>query len=141
MHALTNGIITRGRLKSHDMLLNCFWMPSGQGYIAKILVEDGTNDVPVGDVVLVMCDEAADVAAFADFKPSPSAAAPAPAAPAPTATPAPTAAASPVATAVSAAAPAPAVNAKTLKVSDVVKGKQWNFSSEYGLVDPACKYY
>ena len=141
MHALTNGIITRGRLKSHDMLLNCFWMPSGQGYIAKILVEDGTNDVPVGDVVLVMCDEAADVAAFADFKPSPSAAAPAPAAPAPTATPAPTAAASPVATAVSAAAPAPAVNAKTLKMSDVVKGKQWNFSSEYGLADPACKYY
>jgi len=56
------------------------WEAQEEGYIAKILVEDGTNDVPVGDVVLVMCDEAADVAAFADFKPSPSAAAPAPAA-------------------------------------------------------------
>jgi len=41
-----------------------------QGYVAKILVEDGTNDVPVGDIVIVICEEAADVAAFKDFKAS-----------------------------------------------------------------------
>jgi len=64
------------------------------GVVAKIFVEAGAQDVPVGTPLLVLVTEADDVAAFADFVPTSAAAAPAPA---PAAAPA-----------ASAAAPAPA---------------------------------
>ena len=40
-----------------------------QGYVAAVLRPDGSNDVPVGEIVLVVCEQAADVAKFAHFKP------------------------------------------------------------------------
>lgn len=49
-----------------------------EGYLAKILVADGTEGIPVGKPVAVMCDSAADVAAFANFTPSAEAAPAAP---------------------------------------------------------------
>jgi len=39
------------------------WEAQEEGYIAKMLVEDGASDVPVGKVVLIVCDDVADVAA------------------------------------------------------------------------------
>ena len=51
------------------------------GVLAKILLPEGSQDVPVGTPMVVLCDDAADVAAFADFV-AEGAAAPAEAAPA-----------------------------------------------------------
>lgn len=62
-----------------------------EGYVAKILMQDGAQEVPVGKAVLVICDSAADVAAFASYTASggaPAARAAAPAAAAPAAAPA-----------------------------------------------------
>ena len=81
-----------------------------EGTIAKILVPEGTQDVPVNDIIAVLAGEGEDVKAAGSAKPSasaappkaaeaPAAAAPAPAAP--KAAPAPAAAPAPV------AAPAP----------------------------------
>ena len=60
------------------------------GTVAKFLLPEGTQDVPIGTPMIVMADEAEDVAAFADYvadaAPAPAAAAPhreAPAMPAP----------------------------------------------------------
>ena len=39
------------------------------GVIAKILVEDGTSDIPVGFPIVVTVEEEEDVAAFKDFVP------------------------------------------------------------------------
>jgi len=62
------------------------------GVLAKILVEAGSGDVPVGTPILITCESADDVAAFADYQvadaAAPAAATPEPAAPAPTPTPA-----------------------------------------------------
>ena len=40
------------------------WESQEEGYVAAILREDGSNEVPVGEIVLVLCEEASDVAAF-----------------------------------------------------------------------------
>lgn len=75
------------------------------GFLAKILLDDGASDIPVGKPIAVYVEEASDVAAFKDFTAADagdSGAAPAaPAAKEETAAPAPAAAAA-------AAAPAPA---------------------------------
>jgi pyruvate dehydrogenase E2 component (dihydrolipoamide acetyltransferase) len=77
-----------------------------EGTIAKILVPEGTQDVPVNDVIAVMAGDGEDVKAAAGAAPSKAAAAP-PAKPA--AAPAPTPAAAPAPKpAASAAAPSPA---------------------------------
>src|SRR5580692_5660814 len=79
-----------------------------EGTIAKILVPEGTQDVPVNDIIAVLAGDGEDVKAAG------SSAAPAPkpaeaSAPKPAAAPAPAAAAAPVAKAPApAAAPAPA---------------------------------
>ncbi|ORZ41601.1 2-oxoacid dehydrogenases acyltransferase-domain-containing protein [Catenaria anguillulae PL171] len=52
-----------------------------EGYLAKILLEQGSKDVPVGTPMAVMCEEEADVSKFESFSAS-AAAAPAAAAPA-----------------------------------------------------------
>ena len=80
-----------------------------EGTIAKILVPEGTQDVPVNDVIAVMAGDGEDVkAASAGAANAPKAAAPAPAAP-PTAAPA--QAAAPAAKAPAPAAPAAAPQA------------------------------
>jgi len=38
------------------------------GYLAKILVPGGTNDVPLGNIVAILVDSKEDIAAFKDFK-------------------------------------------------------------------------
>mmetsp|Transcript_26158 Transcript_26158/g.63284 ORF Transcript_26158/g.63284 Transcript_26158/m.63284 type:complete len:177 (-) Transcript_26158:377-907(-) len=61
------------------------------GFVAKFLLEEGAQDVPVGTPMLVMAESAEDVAAFADYTaaaPAPASAAPAPAAPSPAPAPA-----------------------------------------------------
>lgn len=64
------------------------------GWMAKILVEAGAQDVQVGEIICVMVEEQGDCEKFADF--APTAAAPAaPVAPVAPAAPAPAAAASP----------------------------------------------
>jgi pyruvate dehydrogenase E2 component (dihydrolipoamide acetyltransferase) len=72
------------------------------GVIAKILMEAGGDDIPVGTPILVTVEEIEDLAAFKDFKLE--AVAPEPAAPAPEPTPAPV-----VAAPVAPPTPAPAV--------------------------------
>merc|ERR1719285_1501042 len=61
-----------------------------EGYLAKIFIEAGTRDIPIGKLLCIIVEEQEDVAKFADFDASSvsEAAAPAPPAPAP-ATPAP----------------------------------------------------
>ncbi|GMM36264.1 dihydrolipoyllysine-residue acetyltransferase [Saccharomycopsis crataegensis] len=75
-----------------------------EGYLAKVLVEDGTKDLPVGTPIGVYVENADDVAAFADFTAADAGAAPA-AAPAAKeeAAPAPAAAATPAPAATKAA--------------------------------------
>jgi pyruvate dehydrogenase E2 component (dihydrolipoamide acetyltransferase) len=85
-----------------------------EGTIAKILVPEGTADVPVNDVIAIMAGDGEDVKAAASSggaaAPKP-AAAPAPAAPAPAAAAAPAAAPAATAPPPPAAAPAPAAQA------------------------------
>ncbi|KAH8255755.1 hypothetical protein KR038_010014 [Drosophila bunnanda] len=73
-----------------------------EGYLAKILIQGGTKDVPVGQLLCIIVPDQESVAAFKDFKddgaapaapaaapaPAPAAAAPAPAAPPPVSAPA-----------------------------------------------------
>ena len=39
-----------------------------EGFVAKILVAEGTEDIPVGKPVAVLCEEEGDIAAFAAFE-------------------------------------------------------------------------
>lgn len=81
-----------------------------EGYLAKIIVQAGTKNVKIGQLVCIIVEKQEDVAAFKDYKPDDSAAAPPPAAPAPAApTPAaPTPAAAPAAPKPAASKPAEA---------------------------------
>jgi len=86
-----------------------------EGTIAKILVPEGTADVPVNDVIAIMAGDGEDVKAAASGAGAPApkpAAAPAPAAPAPAAAAAPAAAPAAKAPPPPAAAPAPAAAAQ-----------------------------
>jgi len=69
-----------------------------EGYVAKLLYEAGTKDIPLGKLLAILVDDKDDIAAFADFADDGAAAAPqaAPAAsePTPAAPAAPTPAAS-----------------------------------------------
>ena len=74
-----------------------------EGYVAKLLYEAGTKDIPLGKVLAILVDDKDDIAAFADFKDEGGAASsPAPAEPAPEAP----AAAAPTPAAAPSAAPA-----------------------------------
>ncbi|XP_050741666.1 dihydrolipoyllysine-residue acetyltransferase component of pyruvate dehydrogenase complex, mitochondrial isoform X3 [Drosophila biarmipes] len=79
-----------------------------EGYLAKILIQNGTKDVPVGQLLCIIVPDQASVAAFADFKDDGAGAAPAAPAAAPAPAPAPAAAAPPPPPAPVAAVPAPA---------------------------------
>lgn len=39
-----------------------------EGYLAKILIQEGSKDVPIGKLLCIIVDNEADVAAFKDFK-------------------------------------------------------------------------
>lgn len=39
-----------------------------EGYLAKIIVQAGQKDVPIGKLVCIIVENEADVAAFKDFK-------------------------------------------------------------------------
>src|SRR5712675_2196054 len=80
-----------------------------EGTIAKILVPEGTQDVPVNDVIAVLAGDGEDVkaAGAASAPPKPAAAAEAPAAAKPAPAPAPSPAPAAKAAAPAAAAPAP----------------------------------
>jgi len=69
-----------------------------EGYVAKLLYEAGTKDIPLGKLLAILVDDKDDIAAFADFADDGAAATPqaAPAAsePTPAAPAAPTPAAS-----------------------------------------------
>merc|ERR1719264_862639 len=58
-----------------------------EGYLAKVFIEAGTRDIPIGKLLCIIVEEQEDVAKFADFDASSAVEAAAPAAPAP-ATPA-----------------------------------------------------
>ena len=67
-----------------------------EGYVAKLLYEAGTKDIPLGKVLAILVDDADDISAFADFSDDGASAAPAtPAASAPEPTPAAAAAPTP----------------------------------------------
>lgn len=76
-----------------------------EGYVAKLLVSEGTQDIPIGELVAIIVMDKKDVSAFKDYKGDGSAA-PAKAAPAAKAEPTPQAAPTPAAPAQT-AAPAP----------------------------------
>eukprot|EP00960_Hanusia_phi_P055516 762994-Hanusia_phi.AAC.3 len=62
------------------------WESQDEGYIAAILMPEGSQDVPVGKEAIVLVENAADVPAFANYKPGEDSAGksePAPAAPQP----------------------------------------------------------
>ena len=86
-----------------------------EGTLAKILVPEGTQDVPVNDVIAVLAGDGEDVkaagAAAASAPPKPAAVAEAPAKPAPAPTPAPSPPPAAKAAAPAAAAPAPQATA------------------------------
>ncbi|XP_017153810.1 dihydrolipoyllysine-residue acetyltransferase component of pyruvate dehydrogenase complex, mitochondrial isoform X1 [Drosophila miranda] len=87
-----------------------------EGYLAKILIPGGTKDVPIGQLLCIIVNDQASVAAFKDFKDDAPAAAPAAAAappPAAAAAPAPPPVAAPPPAAAAAPAPAPAGTAQT----------------------------
>ncbi|CAJ0957059.1 unnamed protein product, partial [Mesorhabditis belari] len=44
-----------------------------EGYLAKILISEGTKDVPIGKLLCIIVEKEADVKAFADYKPDDSA--------------------------------------------------------------------
>lgn len=77
-----------------------------EGFLAKILIQGGTKDVPVGQLLCIIVPDQGSVAAFANFKDDGAAAAPA--APAAAPAPAPAAAAAPPPPPPPAAAPAAA---------------------------------
>ncbi|XP_065076248.1 dihydrolipoyllysine-residue acetyltransferase component of pyruvate dehydrogenase complex, mitochondrial isoform X2 [Ochlerotatus camptorhynchus] len=92
-----------------------------EGYLAKILIQAGQKDVPIGKLVCIIVENEADVAAFKDYKdtgaPAAKAAAAAPPPPAaapPVSTPPPVAAAPPPSS--SAAAPMTAVEQRGPRV-------------------------
>ena len=58
-----------------------------EGYVAKLLFDEGAKDVPLGTPVAILVEEEGDVAAFADYSPGAAAATPS-AAPAEQAAPA-----------------------------------------------------
>lgn len=39
-----------------------------EGYLAKILIQAGQKDIPIGKLVCIIVENESDVAAFADFK-------------------------------------------------------------------------
>lgn len=68
-----------------------------EGYVAKLLYEAGSKDIPLGKVLAILVEDKEDIAAFADYKADDAGAAPAapkaaeaPAAAAPTPSAAPT---------------------------------------------------
>merc|ERR550539_320561 len=75
-----------------------------EGYLAKVFIEAGTRDIPIGKLLCIIVEEQEDVAKFADFDASSAVEAAAPAAPAP-ATPAAAAPAPPPPASTPAAAP------------------------------------
>merc|ERR1719228_2678223 len=84
-----------------------------EGYLAKIFIEAGTRDIPIGKLLCIIVEEQEDVAKFADFdaaETSAPAPTPAPAAPAPPAA-APAAPSPPPAATVAAPAARPAAPA------------------------------
>ena len=66
-----------------------------EGFVAKIMFNEGAKDVPLGAPVAIIVENQEDVAAFANYDGSSAAATPAPAAPAQEAAPTPAAAAAP----------------------------------------------
>jgi len=71
-----------------------------EGYVAKLLYEAGTKDIPLGKLLAILVDDKDDIAAFADFaddgaaaapQAAPAASEPTPAAPAAPAAPTPAA--------------------------------------------------
>ena len=56
-----------------------------EGYLARIFIEAGTRDIPIGKLLCIIVEEQDDVAKFADFDASSAVEAAAPAAPAPAA--------------------------------------------------------
>ncbi|KAA0720092.1 Dihydrolipoyllysine-residue acetyltransferase component of pyruvate dehydrogenase complex [Triplophysa tibetana] len=78
-----------------------------EGYLAKILISEGTRDVPLGTPLCVIVEKQSDISAFADYVETGVAASPPPA-PTPVATPPPAAAPTPAPTAAQAAVPSSA---------------------------------
>ena len=79
-----------------------------EGYVAKLLYEAGSKDIPLGKVLAILVDDKDDISAFADYVAEDGGAAPA--APAAPSAPEPTPAAA--APTPAAAAPTPAAAAK-----------------------------
>merc|ERR1719331_3114195 len=67
-----------------------------EGYLAKVFIEAGTRDIPIGKLLCIIVEEQEDVAKFADFDASSAAEAAAPAPPPPPPPPASTPTAAPV---------------------------------------------
>merc|ERR1719239_190044 len=44
---------------------------SDEGYLAKIFIEDGTKDVPLGKLMCIIVENESDIAAFKDYTPQP----------------------------------------------------------------------
>nr|NP_001260194.1 midline uncoordinated, isoform D [Drosophila melanogaster]AGB92730.1 midline uncoordinated, isoform D [Drosophila melanogaster] len=92
-----------------------------EGFLAKILIQGGTKDVPVGQLLCIIVPDQGSVAAFANFKDDGAAAAPA--APAAAPAPAPAAAAAPPPPPPPAAAPAAAAPPPAPAAAPAAAGK------------------
>lgn len=96
-----------------------------EGYLAKILSPAGSQNVEVGTPVAIIVQDAADVAAFANYTPSAKAAAPA--------APQPTAPAAPTAPAPVASKPAPVAAQKPVGARIFVSPLAKKLAAEYGI--------
>lgn len=45
------------------------WEAQEEGFLAKILMPEGSKDIPVGTTVALLVEDAGEVAAFADYSP------------------------------------------------------------------------
>lgn len=45
------------------------WEAQEEGFLAKILMPEGSKDIPVGTTVALLVEDAGDVAAFANYSP------------------------------------------------------------------------
>ena len=48
-----------------------------EGYVAKLVYEEGTKDIPLGKLLAILVDDEDDIAAFADYTDDGAGAAPA----------------------------------------------------------------
>uniref|UniRef100_A0A2K6T1J0 Dihydrolipoyllysine-residue acetyltransferase component of pyruvate dehydrogenase complex, mitochondrial n=1 Tax=Saimiri boliviensis boliviensis TaxID=39432 RepID=A0A2K6T1J0_SAIBB len=67
---MTMGTVQRWEKKVGEKLSKEIKTQKEEGYLAKILVPEGTRDVPLGTPLCIIVEKEADISAFADYRPT-----------------------------------------------------------------------